>query len=131
MLLEERYRDNLTAYWSSNAPTRYRDLEIGMAYWLPPELFHIPRKSLGRLLVARSGHGDFAAYHRCFNHTEAELYCFCGQEKSLELTFSCQLTRKNNGGRRNFRGRNTRENIKWILSTKSGAKAFHQRFCRS
>ena len=49
---------------------------------MPPELSLLPRPSLGRLLSARSGHGDFAAYHRRFKHNNADIYCTCGQEKS-------------------------------------------------
>ena len=45
----------------------------------PPEL-SLPRKLLHQILAARSGHGDFAAYHRRLNHTDANLECVRGQE---------------------------------------------------
>ncbi|KAI0997939.1 hypothetical protein K3495_g10249 [Podosphaera aphanis] len=80
----------------------------------------------GRLLAARSGHGDFAEYHREFKHTEAEIYCSCGQEKSPEHPFSCQLLRRSNSRPSNFTIRNLTESVKWILSTSEGAKAFHK-----
>lgn len=46
-------------YWDQEAPERYRLFDI-KASLRPPELF-MPRYTLGKLLAARSGHGDFAA----------------------------------------------------------------------
>ncbi|POS84336.1 hypothetical protein EPUL_004526 [Erysiphe pulchra] len=45
----------------------------------PPELT-ISRRLLHRLIAARTGHGDFAAYHRRLKNLDAELECVCGQE---------------------------------------------------
>ena len=68
------------SYWASHAPTSYQSLAITLDLH-PPEL-SLPRSSLGRLLAARSGHGDFAAYRERFNHTDALLTCSCGQLKA-------------------------------------------------
>ncbi|KAI0994911.1 hypothetical protein K3495_g13269, partial [Podosphaera aphanis] len=125
-LSEERYLDELGQYWNLQAPRRYKELGIEMKFRLPMELFSTPRLSLGRLLAARSRHGDFAEYHRRFKHTEAEIYCSCGQEKSPEHPFSCQLLRRSNSRPSNFTIRNPTESVKWILSTSKGAKAFHK-----
>ncbi|KAI0998601.1 hypothetical protein K3495_g9595 [Podosphaera aphanis] len=61
-LLEEGYRQDFAAYWERNAPKRYQNLHIGISPRIPPELLLL-RRSLGKLLAARSGHGDFADYH--------------------------------------------------------------------
>ena len=129
--LEERYQENLVAYWNLHAPRRYKDLEIRMVFKASPELLNLPRRSLGMLLAARSGHGDFAAYHRRFNHTKAELHCSCGQEKAPEHPFFCRLTRRNIRRFSYNISRSTQENIKWTLSTSTGANAFHKRFGRN
>ena len=55
----------------------------------PPEL-SLSRNLLHLLLAARSGHGDYAAYHLRFNHEDANLYCVCGQEKSLTHFIRCR-----------------------------------------
>ena len=54
-----------------------------------PELA-LPRGLLHNLLAARSGHGDFAAYHRRFQHDNANLLCVCGQEKSPTHFVRCR-----------------------------------------
>ena len=76
-----------TQYWSQNAPKRYRDLRIGLEK-RPPEL-HLPRPALGRLLAARSGHGDFAEYHERFKHDDALLTCSCGCRKEPSHFYFC------------------------------------------
>ncbi|KHJ34665.1 hypothetical protein EV44_g3961 [Erysiphe necator] len=96
-LLEERYYSSLIAFWSSQAPKQYKDLEIRITSRIPPELSLLPRWSLGKLLAARSGHGDFASYHRRFYHKNADHNCSCRLEKSPEHPFSCQLTRRLRG----------------------------------
>ena len=68
-------------WWSTACPIRYRDLDLEMRREKPPELA-LPRNLYHHLLAARSGHGDFAAYHRRFNHEDADLHCICGQETS-------------------------------------------------
>ena len=52
------------------------------------------RKVLGWLIVARSGHGHFAAYHKRFGHKEeTDLYCICGQKRAQLHLFSCPNAR--------------------------------------
>lgn len=51
----------------------------------------LPRDSLGRLLAARSGHGDFATCCERFNHSEALLTCSCGQPKPPNTSFTAPL----------------------------------------
>ena len=61
---------NFLAY-QNTLPTRHR-LPSHWAHQRAPPKLQLPRKILARLLAARSGHGDFAAYHNRFNHGEAE-----------------------------------------------------------
>ncbi|ODM17233.1 hypothetical protein SI65_07632 [Aspergillus cristatus] len=81
-----------TQYWSQNAPKRYRDLGIGLEK-RPPEL-HLSRPALGRLLAARSGHGDFTEYHVRFKHDDALLTCSCGRRKEPFHFYFCRKGRK-------------------------------------
>ena len=45
---------------------------------------------LHRLLAARSGHGDFADYHKRFGHADASVKCSCGRQKSPSHIFYCR-----------------------------------------
>ena len=47
----------------------------------------IPRRELGILLAARTGHGNFANYYKRFQHKGAELKCSCGARKTPEHSF--------------------------------------------
>jgi ribonuclease HI len=57
----------------------------------PVEL-DLPRTTLARLLSIRSMHGDFAWYHRKFNHDNANLTCSCGHDKTPEHLALCRKT---------------------------------------
>ena len=50
----------------------------------------LPRKSLARLLAARSGYGNFAAYHARFNHPDAEKRCRCGAHTTPTHFYYCR-----------------------------------------
>lgn len=126
-LIKERYETEISAYWNTNAPERYKRLGIGMTGSPPQELRILTRKNLGNLLAARSGHGNFAAYHRRFKHTDADTNCSCGQERSPEHPFYCRKLRQKRPPRP-LNSRNREEDIKWILGTIDGARAF-QRWC--
>lgn len=76
-------------WWSTACPTRYRDLDLEMRRKKPSELA-LPRNLYHYLLAARSGHGDYAAYHRRFNHEDANLHCVCGQETSPTYFIRCR-----------------------------------------
>lgn len=89
---------------------------------LPPELCFLSRRNLGLLLAARLVHGNFAAYHRRFNHENAELLCSCGEKNTPEHPF----VSNNLAALRKPRPRSTRGlegNIKWIFGTANGARA--------
>ncbi len=52
--------------WHLEAPTRYVELAIQPAPRKGPKELQIARSSLARLVAARTGHGDFAAYRQRF-----------------------------------------------------------------
>jgi ribonuclease HI len=129
LLAEGRYYSALRAYWGGCMPTRYRRLQVQVVEGLPKEL-HLPRKALGRLLAARSGHGDFAEYHERFDHADALLYCSCGVEKAPEHFFSCRKGRTRARFRAPGGQRNPLRAVRWILGKVNGAKRFEQ-WCRT
>ena len=75
-----RIQDLSDKWWQKNRPERYEDLEITMRRKRPLELA-LPRWAYHRLMAARTGHGDFASYHRRFKHENEEMLCKCGREK--------------------------------------------------
>ena len=85
----ELARQMVTDWWHSNRPRHYANLELEMRRKKPPELA-LPRAVYARLIAARTGHGDFAAYHRRFNHADATLNCECGREKSIGHLVQCR-----------------------------------------
>lgn len=52
----------------------------------------LPRAILARLLSIRTRHGDFAWYHRKYNHKDANLTCSCRQDKTPEHLALCRKT---------------------------------------
>lgn len=79
-------------WWKANAPENYRSLSIDTAP-VPPKELQLPRSLLGRILAARTNHGDFADYHERFNHTDAEMYCSCGALKARFHFFFCRIAK--------------------------------------
>jgi ribonuclease HI len=101
--------------WSATAPANYNRLLI--RYSTNTDELRLSRAALGRILAARSQHGDFAAYHERFNHDNATLNCSCGRPKSPLHFYFCKkstvrkLTHKNP----------TFIAIPWLLGTAKGA----------
>ncbi|ODM21265.1 hypothetical protein SI65_04318 [Aspergillus cristatus] len=79
-------------YWTDEAPKRYKDLKIGLEKH-PPELL-LPQAALGRLLTARSSHGDFAEYHECFKQENALLTCSRGCREEPSHLYYCHKGRQ-------------------------------------
>lgn len=128
-LAEKRFDTALRSYWDRCAPARYRTLQIQAKAGLPKEL-RLPRKVLGRLLAARSGHGDFADYHRRFEHEDALLFCTCGAEKAPDHFFSC--VRGRTRSRLRAPGiRDPQTALRWILGTTKGAERFDRWCCET
>ncbi|CCU77126.1 reverse transcriptase [Blumeria hordei DH14] len=82
--------------WSTHIPNSYAQLEIMTAPHLPKELL-LGRKALGQIIGARTGHGDFAAYHKRFKHEEARLNCLCGSQKTPTHFLFFRIFRLRNG----------------------------------
>jgi hypothetical protein len=104
-----------TQLWSTTAPLSYTELQIGFTHKI--DELSLNRAALGRILAARSQHGDFAAYHERFNHTNATLHCSCGRLKSPLHFYFC----KNSSARR-LASKSTSEAIPWLLGTTKGAQ---------
>jgi ribonuclease HI len=80
-------------WWRQQRRSR-RYSRWGLAYEIrEPKELRLPRRLLGHFLAMRHGHGDFAWYHRAFNHADAELRCRCGQETAPGHLVSCPETR--------------------------------------
>ncbi|KAI1002761.1 hypothetical protein K3495_g5442 [Podosphaera aphanis] len=88
-LMYQRRQDLIDGWWSKVSPARYKGLDFQMRRRKPPEL-HLSRRLLHGLLAARTGYGDFAAYHRRFHHENANLECDCGLENSPTHFFRCR-----------------------------------------
>ena len=116
--LKEHLWQRFNTYWADNAPQQYRDLAMGLDK-NPCEL-QLPRATLGRLLAAHSGHGDFASYHERFEHKDAKLECSCGRPKSPHHFFYCRQGRK--AAAHPWRHRTVDD----ILSTKTGVSLFQE-----
>ncbi|KAI0999584.1 hypothetical protein K3495_g8615 [Podosphaera aphanis] len=82
-------KDLCTDWWISACLRRYEDLELQMRRKKPPELA-LPRAIYARLIAARTGHGDFASYHRRWNHDTAPLFCECSRENSVAHLVQCR-----------------------------------------
>lgn len=79
--------------WWEALPPRTLPLSFESPTPAPPAWLSAPRASLGRLLAARSGHGDFAEYHERFKHDDAECRCRCGLPTAALHFLSCRITR--------------------------------------
>lgn len=121
-LVKRLFEEQNVRFWEREAPQRYSDLGIKMTSRAPSEL-SLPRKHMARLLAARSGHGDFTAYHKRFQHDEYQPNCRCGRTKTPEHFLFCSL------GRRRAPIQippltSVSEQLRWILGTPEGAKQF-------
>ncbi|ODM17527.1 hypothetical protein SI65_07202 [Aspergillus cristatus] len=90
--LKEEFWRQFQSFWADNAPQQYRDLSIGLDK--RPHELSLPRATLGRLLAARSGHGDFTQYHERFGHEDAKLECSYGRPKTPHHFYYCQKGHK-------------------------------------
>ena len=71
---------------------RYRSWDLTYHIRCPKELDVLTRPALHRYLAIRTGHGDFAWYHRRFGHPDANLKCSCGRDKDPEHLVRCGKT---------------------------------------
>ena len=104
-----------TQLWSATAPANYNELLV--RYSTNMGELRLSRAALGRILAARSQHGDFAVYHERFNHANATLNCSCGRPKSPLHFYFCKKSTARKLTHRNP----TSEAIPWLLGTAKGA----------
>jgi len=114
-LAKAKAKDSLSRLWLTTAPQSYRDL--GIYYSHDTTELGLNRGALGRILAARSHHGDFAAYHERFHHPDATLNCSCGRPKSPLHFFFC----KKSNARRLGPKAPTGDKITYLLGTAKGA----------
>lgn len=114
-------------FWTNYAPQSYKNLRIDRFERRPKEL-SLPRSLVAHIYAARSGHGDFAAYHKRSKHQEALTVYSCGSPKSPSHIFFCPRLRhalprnlSNTGEISNFfldTLRGARSLVKWLVDTK-------------
>ncbi|CAD6504103.1 BgTH12-05840 [Blumeria graminis f. sp. triticale] len=90
ILLKETITSATKSWWSENAPEFYKRLGID-SYTRTPKKLTLTRLLLSRLCAARSGHGDFAAYHHRLNHRKAHIHCSCSEPKSSTRFLECTI----------------------------------------
>lgn len=91
------FRDSAASWWDecqSRLSQRYRRWSLPYILKTPPELT-LPRAALHTLLATRTGHGNFAWYHRRF-HPQAEVQneCECGEDTAPEHIVHCRKSRQ-------------------------------------
>jgi len=79
--LKGRQKEEFTQWLESQMEPRYK--EVHSYAVVKGCLVSFKRATLHRLLAARSGHGDFAAYHERFGHTASNNQCSCGEGKTI------------------------------------------------
>ena len=83
-------------WWDKTLPRaskRYRDWNLDYNVKEPPALT-LSRPILHRYLAIRTGHGDFAWYHRRQNHNDANFYCSCGRKKTPHHLVWCRKVKR-------------------------------------
>ena len=88
-------RELRKTWWSRaslDLSERYRSWDLTYHIRCPKELEVLTRPALHRYLAIRTGHGDFAWYHRRFGHPDANLKCSCGRDKDPEHLVCCGKT---------------------------------------
>ncbi|KAJ3453540.1 hypothetical protein MRS44_017787 [Fusarium solani] len=88
-IARQKPKEAFRTWWPSASPEQYKRLNLKATIACPREL-SLPRTVLHHLLAARSLHGDFAAYHERFNHTEARVLCSCNRRKTPDHIFYCR-----------------------------------------
>lgn len=83
----------INEYWLKNSPQSYLNLGISNFVRSPPEL-NLPRHLVAHVYAARSEHGDFAAYHDRFKHTNSTNTCSCTALKSPRHVLKCSFISK-------------------------------------
>ncbi|KAI0994881.1 hypothetical protein K3495_g13301 [Podosphaera aphanis] len=118
---EAQKRREREDWWQKYSPPSYQKLEINDAPFFPKELI-MNRRHLGRVIAARTGHGDYATYHTRFKHSEATNDCSCGYSKSPTHFLFCRILRRRRGRPEGP----INQLIPSLLGTPKGAIAFNK-----
>ncbi|KDN66318.1 hypothetical protein CSUB01_12327 [Colletotrichum sublineola] len=98
-----RQRHAFAKWWRENRPDSYKALDndpkADLQATLTPtdEISELSRKELHWIIAARTGHGDFAAYHDRFKHDDANRTCTCGKLKTTAHPLKCRRTKREAG----------------------------------
>ena len=114
-LAKAKADNSLKQLWLTTAPQSYRDL--GLQYSNNTAELGLKRGALGRILASRSSHGDFAAYHERFHHSNATLNCSCGRPKSPLHFFFCKKSNASRLGPKVL----TADKLTYLLGTAKSA----------
>ena len=96
------------------------------------ELEVLTRVQLSYYLAIRTGHGDFAWYHRKFNHENAEIHCTCGYSKTPEHIVMCRKVQGSYskwpwpGERPRHKPQTRREKIEYLRELMAHPPAFQE-----
>jgi ribonuclease HI len=124
------FREDQKKWWQEFGPESYKALDIEPTVGPPKEL-QLPRWALGKLVAARSGHGDFPSYHERFGHRVFNPNCSCGRPKSPTHFFFCNFPKREWKKKRKkddpeLPKIGTRKQLQWVLNTPEGGKWFQK-----
>ena len=84
-------RQAVNEWWQGERPGSYTRLDIPPRIGVGPEM-RLRRTTLGKLVSARTGHGDFVSYRTRMNLQGNQLdYCLCGEEKEPTHFYRCPV----------------------------------------
>lgn len=139
MRLRRRLRDYRAALWDrlkAGLSDRYLDWDLEWDLDCPEELACLSRPALHRFLALRTGHGDFAWYHRKFNHPEdsCEMTCWrCHADKTPEHMVFCPKSLRlykdwpwpdDDGPARPSTTEEKRDYLRWLMDTPTAFRDF-------
>jgi hypothetical protein len=122
------YRRENASWWSRKRAKSYAARKIGPNLGKSKEL-ELPRYTLGKLVAARSGHGDFPPYHLRFRHETYEPNCRCGATKTPTHFLECEPAWerwKQRKKKRKLLRRSRKKQAEWMLSTAKGAAMYRE-----
>lgn len=116
-------RQEIKQWWRKAAPKGYQDFGIASAPAKPAEL-SLPRAVLGRLVAARTGHGDFQEYHQRMGHPDARP-CRCGRARTpVHFRFCALAQRRWKRAKKKSPFGHPSQDIPKLLGTARGASLF-------
>lgn len=81
-------------WWQANIPEEYQRMDLCDFPRKAPAELHLPRTLLHRLIAARTGTGDFAAFHTNLDRPERIRPCGCGGTRNPTHIFYCRAIPK-------------------------------------